>query len=114
MANRRLFLALWPDDRQRNLLRDTFRPLLTSIEGKAVDRRNWHVTLVFIGEFPDPSMPQLLIKLVEIEVQPFRLRFNKFMFWPRPKIACCDGLPPCPRWTSRAAGTRRCRDCARG
>lgn len=88
MANRRLFLALWPDACQRNLLRDALRPLLMCIEGKAVDCRNWHVTLVFIGEFPDISIPQLLIKLARIEVQPFRLRFHKFIFWPRPKIAC--------------------------
>jgi len=88
VANQRLFLALWPDDRQRSLLRDTFRPLLTSVEGKAVDRRNWHVTLVFIGEFPAEKTPELLIRLTSVAVQPFRLRFDRLNFWPRPKIAC--------------------------
>ena len=91
MAKRRLFLALWPDDRQRTLLRDTFRPLLMCIEGKAVDRGNWHVTLVFIGEFPDRSIPQLLTKLAHVEVQPLCLRLDKLVYWPRPKIACLQG-----------------------
>ena len=92
MADKRLFLALWPDDRQRNGLRDVFRPLLTSVEGKAVDRRNWHVTLVFIGQFPEEDVPQLLLTLAQIEVRPFRLRFDRLSFWPRPKIACLESM----------------------
>ena len=92
MDKKRLFLALWPDDRQRNTLRDTFRPLLTSIEGKMVDRRNWHVTLLFIGEFPESLVPELQVKLAHAEVQPFRLRFDRLSFFPRPKIACLEAM----------------------
>lgn len=90
MAKRRLFLALWPDERQLNTLRDVFRTLLSPIEGKAVDRRNWHVTLVFIGEFPEKMIPELQTRLAQIEVQPFRLRFDSLNFWPRPRIACLN------------------------
>ena len=92
MAEKRLFLALWPDDRQRNNMRDIFRPLLTSIEGKAVDRRNWHVTLQFIGGFAEEKVPELLLNCAHIDVQPFRLRFDKLKFWPRPKIACLQAM----------------------
>lgn len=53
MADRKLFFALWPSHRQRELLRDTINPVLSAIEGSTVDRRNWHVTLVFIGNFPE-------------------------------------------------------------
>ena len=92
MKNKRLFLALWPDDRQRNTLRDAMRPLLTSIEGKMVDRRNWHVTLSFIGEFPESKIDELLVRLAHVEVQPFRLRFDRVSFYPRPKIACLEAV----------------------
>jgi len=92
MSNKKLFLALWPDDRQRNTLRDTFRPLLTSIEGKMVDRRNWHVTLNFIGQFPEERIAGLLTELEQIEVQPFRLRFDRLSFYPRPRIACLEAV----------------------
>lgn len=92
MADKRLFLALWPDDRQRNNMRDIFRPLLSSIEGKAIDRRNWHVTLVFIGSFPEEKVPELLIKCAHIDVEPFRLRFDRLAYWPRPKIACLQTM----------------------
>ena len=58
MADRRLFFALWPDERQRNQLRDQLNPIIGSVEGRLVDRRNWHVTLVFIGPFPEEDLPQ--------------------------------------------------------
>lgn len=92
MADKRLFIALWPDERQRNMLRDVFRPLLSTVEGNAVDRRNWHVTLVFVGSLADEKVPALIKTVSQIEVQPFRLRFDRLDFWPRPKIACLQAM----------------------
>jgi 2'-5' RNA ligase len=92
MEQKRLFLALWPDDRQRNNLNEILPPLLHSIEGKMTDRGNWHVTLVFIGGFPEDTIPELLYKMARIEVQPFRLRFDRLTFMPRPKIACLEAM----------------------
>lgn len=88
MNERRLFFALWPSDRQRELLRDTLRPVLTSIEGDATDRRNWHVTVVFIGDFPEEQIPFLQAAAAEVERTTIRLRFDRVTFWQRPKIAC--------------------------
>jgi len=92
MADRRLFVALWPDDRQRNLLRDRLGPVLASIEGRPVDRRNWHVTLVFIGPFPEDRVDELQTALDGVTARRFRLRFDRLSFWPRPKIACLEVL----------------------
>jgi RNA 2',3'-cyclic 3'-phosphodiesterase len=88
VAERRLFFALWPSDRQRELLRNTLRPVLTSVEGDMVDRRNWHVTLVFIGDFPEEQIPFLQAAAGAVEHEPVRLRFDRLNFWQRPKIAC--------------------------
>ncbi len=88
MADRRLFFALWPSDRQRELLRDALRPVLTSVEGRRVDRRNWHVTLVYIGDFPEEQVPFLEAAAAEVACEPMRLRFDRLAFWPRPKVAC--------------------------
>ncbi|MGI9264096.1 MAG: RNA 2',3'-cyclic phosphodiesterase [Gammaproteobacteria bacterium] len=92
MADKRLFFALWPDERQRSAIRDQLQPLLSSVEGNAVGRGNWHVTLVFVGAFPEEHLDQLLIKAKHIECEPFRLRMDKVTFWPRPKIACLQAL----------------------
>lgn len=90
MISRRLFFAIWLTDRQRDSLRDTVRPLLSGIEGDFVNRRNWHVTLVFVGEFPETDLPLLKSAVSGIEVPAFRLRFDRAGFWPRPKIACLE------------------------
>lgn len=96
MKARRLFFALWPSERQRELLRDTLRPVLTSVEGDAVDRRNWHVTLVFIGDFPEEQIPFLEAAVADLERAAIRLRFDRLVFWQRPKMACLQPItvPP--------------------
>jgi RNA 2',3'-cyclic 3'-phosphodiesterase len=88
VADRRLFFALWPSDRQREQLRDTLRPVLTTVEGTHVDRRNWHVTVVYIGDFPEEQIPFLEAAAGEVAFEPVRLRFDRLAFWPRPKIGC--------------------------
>ena len=98
MADKRLFFALWPSHRQRETLRDTINPTLSaaSVEGTAVDRRNWHVTLVFIGDFPEEKVPALLSAADLIDVGEIRLRFDTLTFWQKPKIACMHAkiIPP--------------------
>ena len=87
MSSKRLFFALWPDDRQRDQLRNAISPVAKLVEGSAVYRGDWHVTLAFIGDFPERQVPHLLEAVRVIPVEPFRLRFERAEFWPRPKIA---------------------------
>ncbi len=88
MADRKLFFALWPSHRQRELLRDTINPVLSGIEGTTVDRRNWHVTLVFIGNFPEAHLAGLFKAMDLIDPGEIRLRFDTLTYWQSPKIAC--------------------------
>ena len=96
MNTKRLFFALWPDNRQRDRLRDVINSVAKTVEGTAVDRRNWHITLSFIGEFPEDRVPYLLERAEQIQVEPFRLSFDRLEFWPRPKIASLSAatVPP--------------------
>jgi 2'-5' RNA ligase len=96
MTERKLFFALWLSDRQRELMRDTLRPVLSAVEGDIIDRRNWHVTLVFIGNFPEEQIPFLLAAAEDIETEPFRLRFDRLEYWQRTKVAALMALavPP--------------------
>lgn len=87
MTTRRLFFALWPDNRQRERLRDIVVPVAKLVEGRSVDRRDWHVTLVYIGDFPEWRIDELHEARQRITVEPFRLRFDRLEFWPRPRIA---------------------------
>lgn len=87
MTTKRIFFALWPDDRQRDRLRDQISPLAKLVEGQVVYRGDWHVTTAFIGNFPEADIPGLLARAAQIPVEPFRLRFDRVEFWPRPKVA---------------------------
>ena len=91
METRRLFFALWPDDRQRDRLRDVINSVAKTVEGRPIDSRNWHITLAYIGEFPERQLPDLQARASKIVVEPFRLSFDRLEFWPRPKIACMVG-----------------------
>ena len=87
MSTKRLFFALWPDHRQRERLRDVVGSVAKTVEGRVVDRRNWHVTLAFIGPFPENRGPYLLERAEAITVEPFRLNFDRLEYWPRPRVA---------------------------
>ena len=96
MADKKLFFALWPSVRQRDAMRDIINPALSSVEGTPVERRNWHVTLVFIGDFPEERIPALQDAVKVIDPGEIRLRFDSLTFWQRPKIACMHSrtVPP--------------------
>ena len=51
------------------MIRDSFGPALSTVEGTSVDRRNWHITLVYIGDFPEEKIPDLLsaVELSNVE-----------------------------------------------
>ena len=88
MSTKRLFFALWPDNRQRDRLRDVINSVAKTVEGRAVDRRNWHVTLPFIGQLDERQIPDLQELAAQVQVEPFRLVFDRLEFWARPKVAC--------------------------
>jgi 2'-5' RNA ligase len=96
VADKKLFFALWPSHRQREMLRDTIGPSISNVEGTPVDRRNWHITLVFIGDVPEEKIPGLRSAVEVIDPGEIRLRFDTVSFWQKPKIACIHArtVPP--------------------
>lgn len=68
-------------------MRDFITPVAKLVEGRAIDRRNWHITLAYIGEFPEDRIDELHSAKEAIMVEPFRLRFDRLEFWARPKVA---------------------------
>jgi 2'-5' RNA ligase len=87
MSSKRLFFALWPTDRQRDSMRNVISPVATSVEGSAVYRGSWHVTLAFVGDVPEDRISDVQAVYNAVKFQPFRTRFDKAEFWIRPKIA---------------------------
>jgi 2'-5' RNA ligase len=88
VSTRRLFFALWPDNRQRERLRDVINSVAKTVEGRAVDRRSWHITLPFIGDVEERHIEDIQASADQVEVEPFRLVFDRLEYWVRPKVAC--------------------------
>lgn len=91
MTTKRLFFALWPDNRQRDQLRDVINSVAKTVEGKSVDRRLWHITLAYVGEFEERRIPELQTLAAQIQVEPFRLGFDRLEYWARARTACLVG-----------------------
>jgi len=104
VEERRLFFALWPDERQREKLRNTLSPLVRQIEGRAVPRSNWHVTLVFVGSVPAERVGELMQAADTVTPEPFRLRFDRLAYWQRARIACLEAVTVPPSLAQLVAG----------
>jgi len=82
----RLFIALaLPADIIHNLeqLLDTLRP---TARISWVQPANLHITLKFIGEWPDPRVPELASALTQVPVRgPIRLAVRDLGFFPNPR-----------------------------
>ena len=88
MSTKRLFFALWPDDRQRDRLRDVINAVAKTVEGRPVDRRSWHITLPFVGDIEERHIPDIQELVAQVQMEPFRLVFDRLEYWPRTKVAC--------------------------
>ena len=74
MADKTLFFAFWPSHRQREQLRQPLRRALSDVVGNPGYRRIWHITLVYIGGFPEEKILDLLSTVATISPGEIRLR----------------------------------------
>ena len=87
-TNKRLFFAFWPSEKQRQTIESAISHHKTRLTGKWTSRDNWHVTLVYIGNFPDQNIAALQKAVTNIECPAIELRFEQIYYWARPKIMC--------------------------
>ncbi|HVL74796.1 MAG TPA: RNA 2',3'-cyclic phosphodiesterase [Noviherbaspirillum sp.] len=88
----RLFLALWPDDDTRNAL----SALQAGARGRLVPYADLHLTLVFLGQQPLASLPDLTDVLAHLPRGEIEMRLDKVGYFTRNRIlwAGSHSLPP--------------------
>ena len=74
MSTKHLFFALWPDVRQRDRLRDVINSVVKTVEGRPVERRNWHINLPYIGDIEERHIPDIQELAAQVKIEPFRAR----------------------------------------
>ncbi len=84
---KRLFLALWPDDKSRQQCAKIATAIQTE-KVSPVKPSNIHITLIFLGNLDLEKETHLKQALVDIHVPRITLTFDRLSFWKKPGIIC--------------------------
>ncbi|HEX3397449.1 MAG TPA: RNA 2',3'-cyclic phosphodiesterase [Steroidobacteraceae bacterium] len=93
----RLFFALRPDADVTRQLAEAARPLqLDERRGRLVAAKNYHVTLVFVGEVADPKLAVLQQIGRSLRSAPFTVSFDSLEYWRQSQavVAVAPEAPP--------------------
>jgi RNA 2',3'-cyclic 3'-phosphodiesterase len=92
----RLFFALWPEDPVRDALGEAAQPLLEACRGRRVARRNYHLTLAFLGGVAAGRLDELRAAAASVRAEAFDLAMDCHGHWPAPRVAWlgCRRPPP--------------------
>ena len=83
---KRLFFALWPDDEVRARLVEQVQ-LIHINTGRHVPPENFHITLVFLGNVEEQTIPELTDGAQALSISGFSLQINQAGWWKRAKVA---------------------------
>ena len=93
----RLFYALVPDDAARATLAGAGSALARNVGGRAIPAVNLHVTVVFVGDAADASLPCLRAALHAMPRTPFTLSLDRVGGWRAARVAwLAPGVVPPP------------------
>ena len=105
--NKRLFFALWPDDRVRSELAH-LQTILPQATGNWVHPQDLHMTLQFLGSVDANAEACIMAAAEAVRGSRFTMEISRLDFWPKPRIAWA-GLEQTPAELSalvKALGAR--------
>lgn len=83
----RLFFALLPDAPAKAKIIN-IQQQLPADNLRLYSADNLHQTLVFLGEFAESQLMQLITACQSIDLPPITMQFEQLSFWPQPKVLC--------------------------
>lgn len=83
----RLFFALLPDAAAKTEIVAIQQRLLAN-HMRLYPADNLHQTLVFLGEFAESQLMELITACQSIDLPPISMQFEALCFWPQPKVLC--------------------------
>ncbi|NEZ05051.1 RNA 2',3'-cyclic phosphodiesterase [Wenzhouxiangella sp. XN201] len=91
---RRLFLALWPDERIRAEIVARREALGTTDGPRRVPDHNLHLTLLFLGDQPADQMAAIETAVTAVEGRPFACVLDRFGWFPGARVLWLGGEAP--------------------
>jgi 2'-5' RNA ligase len=93
--SRRLFFALWPSDEMRAQIEALALPLVRASGGRPIPPRNFHVTLLFLGEIAATNYSAIQHAGADLAGRPaFQLEFDNVESWGRNVFCLTSSAPP--------------------
>lgn len=78
----RLFVALWPNHTIRLALSDVQNQLNLEQLGRPTPVKNFHMTLLFLGDIPNVEVQEIKTLIEEFQFEPFSMEINRIGYWP--------------------------------
>ena len=85
-STERLFLALWPTPKVRQQIHQLSRLIIPVTTGKILPAENWHITLIFIGNFDSAAKPCIQQVAAGVAANRFSLSLERLGYWPKNQI----------------------------
>lgn len=93
--DRRCFFALWPTDEFRAEIQAATLSIAKASGGRLIPPRNFHVTLLFLGDTPPESFGMVQQAGARLAGKPaFELHFDGIEAWGRKVLALTPSTPP--------------------
>ncbi len=103
----RLFLALWPTDEFRAQIEASTVAISRASGGRLIPPRNYHVTLLFLGDVPAARVAAVQEACARLAGSPaFELNFDSVEAWGRKLLCLVSSMPPPAAATDLAARLR--------
>lgn len=83
----RLFFALLPDSQAKAQI-VAISQQLPADRLRIYSEANLHQTLVFLGEFAETQLMELISTCQSIHLPPITMQFEALHFWPQPRVLC--------------------------
>lgn len=87
----RLFFAIDLPQELKNQLELLQR--LCPFAGRPVSPHNFHITLLFLGEFPRNQLDDFLEAIDVPAIKPFEIQLNQFAYYPKAEVGCLEVTP---------------------
>lgn len=85
--SQRLFFALLPDAAAINEI-IAIQQQLPADKLRLYSAENLHQTLVFLGEFAEPKLMDLISACNTVQIPPISMQFTTLTYWQQPKVLC--------------------------
>lgn len=85
--NKRLFLALWPDENVVRKIKQHAIKYFSDCQGNILQKTNWHITLAYFGASDPKTQICIEEQADKIRAESFELPLSHCGFWKKPAVA---------------------------